>query len=266
MPKTGFSGIYELYLARKAGFNAKVVDRAADAGGTWYWNRYPGAMSDTEAHVYRYSWDKELLQTWNFEDHYVKQPESLAYLRYVVERHDLRKNMEFDIHVISTTWNDAEQKWYTDTTQGRFISTFLVTALGLLTTPNWPEIDGIHSFRGEMYHTARFPHKWDFTGKRVGVIGSGSTGVQVITQLGKEKKVKSLISFQRSPQYSVPSGDRRVTQEEREAINGSYDAIWYQVKHSQVGFGENLLHLHWHLSTTHKPNDDQGLLKTTLQQ
>jgi len=237
---TGFSGIYQLYLARKAGFNVKVVDRAADVGGTWYWNRYPGAMSDSEAYIYRYSWDKELLQTWDFPDHYAKQPNSLAYLEHVVEKYDLRRNMEFDVQVTGTRWSD-DQKWHTSTTQGIFVSKYLVTALGLITHAYWPDIPGLGAFKGDTYHTSRFPFDWDFTGKRVGVIGNGSTGVQVITQLGRDKQVKSLVSFQRTPQYSVPSGDRRITQAEREAINKAYDETWNQVKNSRVGFG---LHPH----------------------
>lgn len=233
----GFSGIYQLYLALRAGFNAKIVDRAGDVGGTWYWNRYPGAMSDSEAYVYRYSWDKELLQTWDFPDHYAKQPNSLAYLEHVVEKYHLRRHMQFNVQVSNARWSVEDQRWHTSTMQGVFVSKYLVTGLGLLTDAFWPEIPGIDAFRGELYHTSRFPFDWDFAGKRVGIIGNGSTGIQIITQLGKDKQVKSLVSFQRTPQYSVPSGDRRITEEERRVMNQGYDETWHQVKNSRVGFG-----------------------------
>lgn len=242
---TGFSGIYQLYLARKAGFKVKVVDQAGDVGGTWYWNRYPGAMSDSEAYIYRFSWDKELLQTWDFADRYVKQPGSLAYLEHVTKRHDLRRDMEFNVRVISTYWSMEDQRWHTETSQGNYVSKYLLTALGLLTTANWPVIPGLSDYKGELYHTARFPWDWDFSEKRVGIIGNGSTGVQVITQLGRDKKVKKLVSFQRSPQYSVPSGDRPMTKTERSDINKSYDEIWHKVKNSRVAFGRDRGTLSW---------------------
>lgn len=234
----GFSGIYQLYLARSAGFEAKVVERGSDVGGTWYWNRYPGAMSDTEAYVYRYSFDKDHWLTADLPDHYAKQPHSFAYLKQVVEKHGLRKDMEFDVDVNNTSWSEQDQKWYTTTSKGTFVSKYLITGLGLLTTPYWPDIPGLKSFKREIYHTSRFPWDWDFSGKRVGVIGNGSTGIQVITQLGAEKKVKSLVSFQRNPQYTVPSGDRPMTKEERAELCSDYEGTWQKVKNSKYGFGE----------------------------
>jgi cation diffusion facilitator CzcD-associated flavoprotein CzcO len=194
-------------------------------------------MSDTEAFVYRFSWDKELLQTWEFPDHYVKQEQALAYLEHVVQRHDLGKDMQFNTEMIGTEWDEERQIWHTETAKGDFTSRYIATGLGFLCAVNWPDIKGLHSFQGEMYHTARFPENWDFTGKRVAIIGNGSTGVQVMTELGKQEKVKSLTSFQRTPQYSVPAGDRPMTKEERKAINARYDEIWHQVRQSRVGFG-----------------------------
>ena len=195
-------------------------------------------MSDTQAHIYRYSWDKEDLQNYPWKDHYVKQPDVLAYLSHVVERYDLRKNMQFNTELTEAHWDDSKQKWVVQTsTDETFTARYVVTALGLLSKRNFPDIPGLNTFSGEMYHTGAWPKEYDFAGKRVGIIGCGSTGVQVITQLGKEDKVKSLLCFQRTPQYSVPSGDGPVSKEYREKINARYPEIWDQVKNSIVSFG-----------------------------
>ena len=234
----GFGGIYALKKLRDLDLSVLAIDAAGDVGGTWYWNRYPGAMSDTEAFIYRYSWDKDDLLEYHWNDHYVKQPEVLAYLNHVVERYDLRKNIQFNTEFTSMDWDDSQQKWIVHTRDNEtFTARYVVTALGLLSKLNFPNIPGIRSFPGELYHTGAWPHEHDFTGKRVGIIGCGSTGVQVITQLGKEDKVKSLTAFQRTPQYSVPSGDGPVTPEYRDNINKRWPQIWDQVRTSLVAFG-----------------------------
>lgn len=234
----GFGGIYQLKKLLDLGLSCKVIDMAADVGGTWYWNRYPGAMSDTESYLYRYSWDKEDLEKYPWPEHYVKQPEVLKYLEHVVERHDLRKYMQFNTELESADWSDDKGRWTVQTSTGdTFTARYLVTALGLLSKTNYPDWPGIDSFKGEMYHTGKFPKSYDFSSKRVGVIGCGSTGVQCVTELGKPGKVKELVCFQRSPQYSVPSGDGPVSSEYRQSINSRYDDIWKQVKNSVVGFG-----------------------------
>jgi cation diffusion facilitator CzcD-associated flavoprotein CzcO len=193
-------------------------------------------MSDTESFVYRYSWDKEDLRTWPWTHHYVKQPDVLAYLEHVVERHDLRKDMQFNTELISARWDDAAKVWNIELSTGETCAVrYLVTALGLLSKANFPDIPGINTFKGQTCHTAAWPKDLDLTGKRVGVIGCGSTGVQVITDIAK--RVKSLTCFQRHPQYSVPSGDRPVEPAYREWVNEHYDEIFDQVKKSDVGFG-----------------------------
>lgn len=232
----GFGGIYQLRRLLKMGLSAFVIDQAGDVGGTWYWNRYPGAMSDTESYIYRFSWDKEDLQQYHWKDHYVKQPEVLAYLEHVVDRHDLRKHMQFNTQLTSAEWDDDLRVWKISTsTEHTFTARYLITALGLLSKQNYPDIAGIETFRGELYHTGRWPTHYDFKNKRVGVIGNGSTGVQVMTAIAKE--VKQLVSFQRHPQYSVPSGDGPVDSEYRDRINANYDQIWDQVMDSNVAFG-----------------------------
>ncbi|KAJ9604381.1 hypothetical protein H2200_011215 [Cladophialophora chaetospira] len=232
----GFSGIYQLYRLREMGLSVKVIDMAGDVGGTWYWNQYPGAMSDTESFVYRFSWDKEDLRNYPWSHHYVKQPDVLAYLKHVVERHDLRKHIQFETELVSAKWDDISSLWRVELSTGKTLRIrYLVTALGLLSKANFPDIPGIDSFQGRKVHTAKWPEDLDISGKRVGVIGCGSTGVQVITDIAS--KVKSLTCFQRHPQYSVPSGDRPVDPSYREWVNENYEGIFEQVKNSAVGFG-----------------------------
>jgi cyclohexanone monooxygenase len=232
----GFGGIYQLYRLREMGLSAKVIDMAGDVGGTWYWNRYPGAMSDTESFVYRYSWDKEDLQTYPWSHHYVKQPDVLAYLMHVVDKYDLRKNMQFNTELLSADWNEEANVWNIELSTGEtYVARYLVTALGLLSKPNYPDVPGLNSFKGEMCHTAAWRPEIQVMGKRVGVIGCGSTGIQVITEIAD--RVKSLTCFQRHPQYSVPSGDKPVSPEYRKWVNENYDNILSQVRNSICGFG-----------------------------
>jgi len=237
----GFSGIYQCSTLRNLGLTVKVIDAASDVGGTWYWNRYPGAMSDTESFVYRFTWDKEDLQTYPWSHHYVKQPEVLKYLQHVVERHDLRKHMQFNTQLASAAWDNTSHTWLCqlkandsgDTTPVRV--RYLITALGLLSKQNFPAIEGLETFKGAITHTGSWKPDLDVAGKRVGVIGCGSTGVQVVTDLAS--KVKTLISFQRNPQYSVPSGDRPVEPGYRESVNAQYDTIMENNKKTICGFG-----------------------------
>ncbi|KAH8817156.1 cyclohexanone monooxygenase [Xylogone sp. PMI_703] len=232
----GFSGIYQLYRLREMGFSVKVIDMAGDVGGTWYWNRYPGAMSDTESFVYRYSWDKEDLKTYPWSHHYLKQPDILAYLTHVVDKYDLRRDMQFNTELLSADWNESTKVWHVEVSSGEtYLARYLVTALGLLSKPNYPNIPGLDSFKGEMCHTAAWKPDTELTGKRVGIIGCGSTGVQVITDIAS--RVKTLTCFQRHPQYSVPSGDGPVDPKYRSWVNENYDDIFDQVKNSICGFG-----------------------------
>jgi len=232
----GFGGIYQLKALRDIGLKCLVIDQAGDVGGTWYHNLYPGAMSDTESYVYRYSWDKEDLLEYPFKEHYVKQPEVLAYLEHVVERHVLREHMRFNTQMLSANWSDSDQRWHLTVTGDEKLSArYVIPALGLLSKQNYPDIRGIDTFAGEMHHTAKWPKDLSLEGKRTGIIGCGSTGVQVITEIGR--KVKSLTCFQRHPQYSVPSGDRKVTPEYRKWINENWYDIFHRVRNSTTAFG-----------------------------
>ncbi|EME89295.1 uncharacterized protein MYCFIDRAFT_26387 [Pseudocercospora fijiensis CIRAD86] len=231
----GFGGIYMLYRLRNLGLKCLVVDQAGDVGGTWYWNLYPGAMSDTESYVYRYSWDKEDLESYPWF-HYVKQPEVLKYLNHVTDKYGLRKDMRFNTQMLGADWDDGRKGWNIELSGGSKVhARYLVTCLGLLSKQNIPDIPGLSNFQGDVHHTAKWPKDFALEGKRVGVIGNGSTGVQVITEIGSQ--AKSLLSFQRHPQYSVPSGDKKVTPEYREWVNSNYDQIWNTVRNSITAFG-----------------------------
>ncbi|KAL2860984.1 flavin-containing monooxygenase [Aspergillus lucknowensis] len=231
----GFGGINQLYTLLKFGLTVKVVDKAGGPGGTWYWNRYPGAMSDTTSALYRFPWDKEDLLTYPWTHNYLEAKEILAYLEHFVDRHDLRKHMQFDTEVLAATWSEDDYTWRVETSQGVFTARYFITALGVLSDPNWPNIPGRETFHGDILHTARWPEKCDLKGKRVAVVGNGSTGVQVITTIAPE--VGSLLSFQRRPLYTVPAGKRPVTKEDRARINETWDEVWQQVRDSIGGVG-----------------------------
>lgn len=228
-----------MYRFLKVGLKTKVIDFAGDVGGTWYWNHYPGAMSDSESYVYRFFWDKEDLQTYPWSHRYVKQPEILAYLKHVVKRHNLRKHMQFNTELVSASWDEQRAVWRVEVKalheRQSFDARYLVTALGLLTSQKYPDIPGISDFKGIKVHTGAWSDDIDLRDKQVGIIGNGSSGVQVITEIAG--KVKSLTSFQRRPQYTVPSGDGPVTEEYRKQINARYDEVERTLKDSIFAFG-----------------------------
>ncbi len=233
----GFGGIYAVHkLHNELGLTTIGFDKADGPGGTWYWNRYPGALSDTESHVYRFSFDRELLQEGTWKHTYITQPEILEYLEGVVDRFDLRRHFRFGTEVKSATYLDDEALWEVTTSTGEvYRARYVVNAVGLLSAINFPQLPGLDTFEGETMHTAAWPEGKDLAGRRVGVIGTGSTGQQVITALAPE--VEHLTVFVRTPQYSVPVGKRPVTTAQIDAVKSDYDGIWEQVKNSGVAFG-----------------------------
>ena len=232
----GFGGIYQLYTLReRLGLNARAFDKAAGVGGTWYWNRYPGAMSDTESFVYRYSFDKDLLQDWEWDTRYLNQPAILAYLDAVVDRYGLREHIQLNTEVTELEWDEATGTWTAIAGGERFRARYVVSALGLLSATNIPAIPGLDTFTGTVAHTGAWPEGLRLDGKRVGLIGTGSTGTQVVC--AASKVAAHLTVFQRSAQYSVPSGNGPVTPEEVRAVKARYDQIWEQVRSSVVAFG-----------------------------
>ncbi|KAL6415668.1 hypothetical protein AUP68_02234 [Ilyonectria robusta] len=232
----GIGGIYQLHTSLQMGLSVKAIDLAGGVGGTWYFNRYPGCMSDTESYLYRYSWDKDDLRDYPWPNTYIKQDEILKYLNHVVDKYHLRQHMQFNTEMHSADWDDESKVWKVVCGTGDvFIARYLVTSLGLLSKQNIPDLPGIDTFRGEITHTAAWSEDIDIINKRVAVVGCGSTGTQVVNAIAD--KVKSLHVFVRNPQYSVPSGFRPVSAEEREDINQRYDKIWEEVRNSSVGFG-----------------------------
>ena len=190
----------------------------------------------TESFLYRYSWDAEDLESYPWNRHYLQGPEILEYLEHVVERNGLRKHFQFGTQLTGATWDDTEERWTVQTSVGdTFKSRYLVTALGLLSKSNIPNIPGIESFKGQIHHTGQWPKGLDLRGKKVGVIGNGSTGTQVITSIAKD--VDTLVCFQRSPQYSVPSGDRDCAPGYRADLNKKYTEVWKEAKDSMFAFG-----------------------------
>ncbi|MDJ1370858.1 flavin-containing monooxygenase [Gulosibacter molinativorax] len=233
----GFGGIQATHrLGNEFGMTVKAFDKAAGPGGTWYWNRYPGAMSDTESHIYRFSFDKEMLQEDTWSNTYLMQADILANIERVMDRYDLWQYFEFNTEVTSAIYLEDAELWEVTTSKGDvYRAKYVVNALGLLSAVNLPDIKGMDTFEGEILHTGAYPEGKDLTGLRVGVIGSGSTGTQVVTALGP--KVKHLTHFIRTPQYSVPSGFRPVDEAEVLETRENFDAIWDQVKNSAVAFG-----------------------------
>ncbi len=218
----GISGLYMLYRMRKLGMSTRVIEAGGGLGGTWYWNRYPGARCDTDTLEYSYSFDEDLQQEWEWPERYPTQAEILKYLNHVADRFDLRRDIAFNTRVEAAIYDDESSRWHARTDDGGELSAqFLVMATGSISAPNIPAIDGMESFRGPIHHTARWPHEGvDLGGKRVGVIGTGSSGVQAIPVIAEQ--AAQLTVFQRSPQWSVPAHNRPADPEMVAAIKADY--------------------------------------------
>jgi cation diffusion facilitator CzcD-associated flavoprotein CzcO/acetyl esterase/lipase len=201
----GFSGLYLIHRLRELGLSLRVLESAADVGGTWYWNRYPGARCDIPTTDYTYSFDPELESVWTWSEKYATQPEILRYAQFVADRYDLRRDISFDTKVIGAEWNDATGRWLVRTSGGETISTaFYIMATGCLSVPKEPDLPGTDRFQGDVYVTGRWPHEGvDFTGKRVAVIGTGSSAIQSIPLIAQQ--AAQLTVFQRTPNFSVPA-------------------------------------------------------------
>lgn len=190
---------------REAGLSVRVYEAGKDVGGTWYWNRYPGARCDIESIYYNYTFSEELLQEWTWSSRYAEQPEILRYINYVAEKFDLRRDIQLETKITAAYYDEENHIWNIQTHNGTNVSAkYFITAIGGLSASNMPNIKGIDTFQGELYHTGRWPHeKVGFAGKRVGVIGTGSTGSQLIPIIAQE--AEHLTVFQRTPQYSALS-------------------------------------------------------------
>ena len=201
----GFGGLYMLHRARALGLSVLAVERGAGVGGVWYWNRYPGARCDVESMQYSFGFDEALQQEWRWGERFAAQPEILAYAAHVADRFDLRRSIRFDTTVTSAHYDEATSRWQVQTDRGEPISArFCVMATGCLSATRLPEIPGIEGFEGRTFHTGRWPHEGvDFSGQRVGVIGTGSSGIQTIPRLAEQ--AAQLVVFQRTPNFSIPA-------------------------------------------------------------
>ena len=230
----GISGMYQVYKLREQGFNVRGIEAAPDIGGAWFWNRYPGCRVDSESHTYSYFWSEELLQKFNWTERFAGQPEVLSYLQTAADLMDIRKNYTFNQRVRSARWDKENLYWVIQLEEGGSIpitARFLYSAMGPLSAPQMPNVPGIYTFEGDWYHTGRWPRdpnsnkgaNIDFTGKRVAVIGTGASGVQVIQEMAKV--AKELTVFQRSPNWCCPLGNAPVSQEEMDEIKRNYKEL-----------------------------------------
>jgi cation diffusion facilitator CzcD-associated flavoprotein CzcO/acetyl esterase/lipase len=231
----GFAGMYELVRMRRAGFSAVVLETADDVGGTWYWNRYPGARCDILSVDYSYSWDPELQQEWTWSERYAAQPEILRYAQFVADKHDLRRDMRFNTRVASAVWNDDTHRWTIHTDTGDDLTCrYYIMATGCLSMPKVPDIEGTDRFTGEVYFTSTWPHDGvDFSGKRVAVIGTGSSAVQSIPLIAAQ--ADQLTVFQRTPNFSIPARNGPISDERLAPFLEDPDAYRAEARRSAAG-------------------------------
>ncbi len=232
----GITGIYQLYRAREAGFTVQLLEAGSGVGGTWFWNRYPGARFDSESYTYAYLFSKELFEEWEWQEHFAEQPEIERYLNHVVDRFDLRRDMRFGSNVTSAVYDEPAAKWTVTVDDGTvFRARYLVAATGVLSVPYFPDVPGRDGFRGEQYHTGRWPAApVDFAGKRVAVVGTGSSGVQVIPVVAGE--AASLTVYQRTANWCTPLNNSPITPDEQARLRANFETMCETLATSFSGF------------------------------
>ena len=232
----GFAGMYMLHRLRGLGFTARVYEAGGGVGGTWYWNRYPGARCDVESMQYSFSFSEELDQQWDWSEKYAPQPEILSYANHVADRFDLRQHIRFDTRVTAATYDETAKSWRIETDRGDHVTAqFCIMAVGCLSAANRPPFRGREEFRGPIYHTGEWPHEGvDFTGLRVGVIGTGSSAIQSIPIMAQQ--ASALTVFQRTATYSVPAWNEKLTPEYRKTIKADYPALRAKARARPTGF------------------------------
>src|SRR5580698_7305962 len=221
----GFAGMYMLHRLRGQGFSVRVYEQGDGVGGTWYWNRYPGARCDVESMQYSYSFSEELQQEWDWSERYAPQPEILKYANHVADRFDLRRDIEFSTRVERAVFDENTNRWSVATSQGNTVTaSFVILATGCLSNARMPDIKGLGEFKGEVYHTGHWPHHpIDFTGKRVAVIGTGSSALQSVPVIAAQ--ASHLTVFQRTANFSIPARNAPLTPQERDAFRSNYPEI-----------------------------------------
>ncbi len=232
----GLAGLYMLHRLRGLGLSVRVYEAGSDVGGTWYWNRYPGARCDIESMDYSYSFSDELQQEWQWSERYAGQPEILRYINHVADRFDLRRDIQFETRVTAAHFDEATHRWAIRTDGGDRVSAqFCIMAVGCLSTAQVPRIEGIETFRGEWYHTGRWPHEGvDFTGLRVGIIGTGASGIQSIPIIAQQ--ATHLFVFQRTPNFTIPAWNGPLDPEYEQRLKADYAAFRRAARESRAGF------------------------------
>ena len=231
----GFSGLYLLYRLREAGFSTRVFERGGDVGGTWYWNRYPGARCDVESLQYSYSFDEQLQQDWHWPEKFSAQPDILAYANHVADRFNLKKDIEFNVEVKASRFDENLKTWKITTNTGEEIDAqYFIMATGCISTTQIPNIKGLSDYVGNTFHTGDWPHEEvDFSGQSIAVIGTGSSGIQSIPVLAKQ--AKKLTVFQRTPNYSIPSQNEPMTKKYERSWKDVYSERRKEMRYSAHG-------------------------------
>ena len=233
----GCAGMYMVHRLRQQGSSVRCFEAGDDVGGTWYWNRYPGARCDIESLEYSYQFDEDLQQEWDWTERYAAQPEILSYAQHVADRFDLRDDIQFNTRVESAHFDEAGDVWRVTTSDGETATArYVVAATGCLSVPNEPDIPGSDSFEGEVYHTGRWPHETvDFSGKRVAVIGTGSSAIQAIPLIAEQ--AAHLTVHQRTPNFSIPARNGPLDPELQRRIKARYADLRERNKKMGFGFG-----------------------------
>ncbi len=231
----GFAGLYAIHRMRDLGLSSCTIEAGEDVGGTWYWNRYPGARCDVQSMSYSYSFSEELQQEWNWQHRYATQPEILEYATHVADKFDLRRDIIFGTRVTAATFDEATSNWsITTDSDTTFSAHYLIMATGCLSVPNIPDIPGIDTYAGDVYHTANWPESGvDFTGRTVGVIGTGSSAIQSIPLIAKE--AKHLTVFQRTANFSIPAWNGPIPVKQKQEMKGKYAALREKSRNSYAG-------------------------------
>lgn len=236
----GFAGLYMVHRARGLGLEVQGIEAAEGVGGTWWWNRYPGARCDVESLEYSYSFDEDLQQEWDWTERYATQPEILRYIEHVADRFDLRRSFRFGTRVLAATWSEDTSRWTVETDAGDVLDArFVVMATGCLSVPIDPGIPGLDTFAGPLLYTSRWPHEEpDLSGKRVGVVGTGSSAVQSIPLIAE--RAAAVTVFQRTPTYAVPAHNRPLDPEEQAAVKARYSELRAANREMSIGAGSRV--------------------------
>jgi len=251
----GVAGLYQLHRLREMGLNVRSIEAASDVGGTWYWNCYPGARVDSQSYIYQYWFSEELINEWNWSQRFPPQPELERYLNFVADKLDLRKDIQLDTRVTSADWDEANKRWIVSTDQGdEFTTRFFISCTGMLSAPKVPPFPGHEEYNGIAAHTARYPREGiDLRGKKIGVVGTGATGIQVIQTVAGE--VGELKVFQRTPQYAVAMRNPQFTDVDRVHYKAKAKELYERVNSTFAGFDFDPEYGSWYDLTPEKRHE-----------